>query len=247
MNRVATDYSPVRNGLPSRSTTGEQVAELIRQAIITGALGRGAPLREEAIAAQFEVSRRTVRDALRILEGFGLVRHQRHKGTQVADFAAPDIRDLYDTRLVLETAAARRWCTADPAAPDDVLAERLNAAFERLRAAYEQLDSVQVVEADLGFHAAVIGLLASPRADRFFGSIAREMAFAIAILEATQRETQTRPAQALAEHEAIRRALLDRDLDRALDLIITHDETNRERLVSIVHERDRSAVDAVGD
>ncbi|TFI40452.1 GntR family transcriptional regulator [Rhodococcus sp. 1R11] len=232
--------------MPSRSTTGEQVAELIRQAIITGAVGRGAPLREEAIAAQFEVSRRTVRDAFRILEGFGLVRHQRHKGTQVADFDAADIRDLYNTRLVLETAAAQRWCNADPAAPDEVLAERLGQALDRLRAAYEQLDPVQVVEADLGFHAAVIGLLASPRADRFFGSIAREMAFAITILEATQRETQTRPAQALAEHEAILRALLDRDHDRALDLITIHVETNCQRLVSIVHEQDESAVGALG-
>ena len=247
MDRVASDYSPVRNGLPSRSTTGEQVAELIRQAIITGAIGRSAPLREEAIAAQFEVSRRTVRDALRILEGFGLVRHQRHKGTQVADFSAADIRDLYNTRLVLETAAARRWCTADPAAPDEVLADRLGEAFDRLRAASEQLDSVQVVEADLGFHAAVIGLLASPRADRFFGSIAQEMAFAIAILEATQRETQTRPAQALAEHEAIRRALMDRDHDRSLDLITTHVETNCERLVSIVEEQDLGAVGALSE
>ncbi|MDV6270804.1 GntR family transcriptional regulator [Rhodococcus globerulus] len=236
MDHAFNDQLPIRYGLPSRSTTGEQVAELIRQGIMSGDIRHSSPLREEAIAAQFEVSRRTVRDALRILEGFGLVRHQRHKGTQVADFTTADIVDLYNTRLVLETAAAQRWCTATPTDADDLLCEQLNAAFERLRTASEQHDAVRVVEADLGFHAAVVGLLASPRADRFFGSMAQEMVFAIAILEAKQRETETRPVEALAEHDAIRRALTDRDRARALRLINDHASTNRDRLVSIIDD-----------
>ncbi|WP_431236030.1 GntR family transcriptional regulator (plasmid) [Mycolicibacterium psychrotolerans] len=219
--------------LPSRSTTGEQVAELIRDQIMSGGLKRGAALREESIANDFQVSRRTVRDALRVLEDNGLVRHQRHKGSTVTDFGVADINDMYESRRLLEVGAAQWWCEQ----PEDVANSRFAAledAYDLLALMMQRGDTRRIVEADLAFHARIIGLLGSPRVDKFFSTIATEMVYALAILESSLRESETRPDASLAEHRAIFDALATKSSPLAAELVEEHIHVNRARLVTIV-------------
>lgn len=219
--------------LPSRATTGEQVADLLQDAIMSGHLRRGTPLREEEVATRFGVSRRSARDALRVLESHGLVRHQRHKGSAVTDFTAADVRDIYRTRRVLELAAAQR-CADEPEVRGDARFAALTNALRRLADASGRGDMRGIVDADVGFHAAVVGLLGSARTDRFFGALAVEMRYAIAIIESEHQETVYRPREALAEHQAIYDALAAGPVDEAKRLIWEHVDSNCERLVAIV-------------
>jgi DNA-binding transcriptional ArsR family regulator len=66
-------------GIQRQSTT-EQAADAIRQAVLSGRLLPGTPLREAALAAELGVSRSTVREAARTLEGEGLVCYARSAG-----------------------------------------------------------------------------------------------------------------------------------------------------------------------
>jgi len=105
--------------------TAELVARQIRNAIIRGELRDGGTLPAEAhLIAEFEVSRPTIREAIRILESEGLVRVARG-ARGGATIAVPDygmvaraagitlqskgvtIGDLYELRTIIEPPAAR--------------------------------------------------------------------------------------------------------------------------------------------
>ncbi|MPZ24184.1 MAG: GntR family transcriptional regulator [Dehalococcoidia bacterium] len=68
---------------------GEAVWRSLRSAIIDGSLPAGARLRQDEIAARWEVSSTPVREAFRRLEAEGLVELLPHRGVVVAGPATP--------------------------------------------------------------------------------------------------------------------------------------------------------------
>ena len=88
-------------------TLGMQAADAIRRLIATGQLAGGDHLIESRIAEQLGISRGSVRDALWLLRGEGLVRDEPRRGTFVAQLTANDVRDIYDLRIAVEIAAVR--------------------------------------------------------------------------------------------------------------------------------------------
>jgi len=78
----------------------------LREAIVDGTLPASAPLTELALAAQYNVSRTPVREALRRLEQDGLV-ERGARGMQVRGRSPEEILEIYEVRITLEAAAAR--------------------------------------------------------------------------------------------------------------------------------------------
>ncbi|MFC6160040.1 GntR family transcriptional regulator [Kribbella sp. NPDC058693] len=221
----------------NRGTTAEEVATLLRETIMDGRLKPGEQLREEGLSAQFDVSRRTIRDALGILARERIVRHYRHKGSRVVLFTEEDIRDLYRVRTTLEGSAAARAATLT-----DAQLRQLSEAFDRLAEATDSGQAQAIVQRDLEFHQAVVGLIGSTRVDDFFAGIAVEMRFALSILETTYQESTHRPAEALAEHRAILEAFLHRDTPEAARLVQEHADSNERLLVEVVASTDITAL-----
>jgi DNA-binding GntR family transcriptional regulator len=218
-----------RRPVLSRGTTAEELASVLREMIMRGSITPGAQLREETLSAQFEVSRRTVKEALGILAHERIVRHDRHKGTRIVQFTAADIHDLYRVRKTLEGAAA--------AAADHISASqmgRLEHAFENLKAAIAGAEPAEVVARDLEFHQAIIGSLESIRIDEFFADVEVEMRYALSILEATSNESIDRPDELLAEHAAILHAFQRGDAKSASDLVYSHAHTYEMLLVEAI-------------
>ena len=89
-------------------TASEFVARQLRARILGGGLPAGAHLRQNHIAAEFGVSSTPVREALRELAAEGLVVSDAHRGTMVRGLTLPDVRDIYELRLVLEPILIRR-------------------------------------------------------------------------------------------------------------------------------------------
>jgi DNA-binding GntR family transcriptional regulator len=86
-------------------TRAEAVARRLRDAISDGELKPGEPLRQEAIAAEFDVSRIPVREALRLLESEGLVVIRPHSGARVAMLDFEECIEIYKIRERLEPLA----------------------------------------------------------------------------------------------------------------------------------------------
>jgi DNA-binding GntR family transcriptional regulator len=89
-------------------TLAEQAAAELQEAILSGELGPGTPLRLEKLARTLDMSPMPVREAIRQLERLGLAEHVPHRGARVSELSIEDLRDTYETRLQLETLAVRR-------------------------------------------------------------------------------------------------------------------------------------------
>jgi DNA-binding GntR family transcriptional regulator len=212
-----------------RSTTAQQVADGLAERILAGAFAPGHRLRESAIAAELGVARNTVREAVRILQLSGLVRHEVNRGAVVIAPTPQSVDALYAARERLETAAVAR----EPR-PEQLAA--VCAAYDALAAAADSHDARRIVEQDLAFHSAIVALLDSSRLDEFYADLTQELRFYLMVLSVADREFED-PTVLLSEHEAIVEAIRSGDRDRAVRQVRAHIETNARRLGEILAER----------
>jgi len=89
-----------------RGTT-EQVAERIREAIVSGRIAPGTWLRETQLATRLGVSRIPVREALARLEAEGLVKRVPYRGTIVARLTLDQVNESFMLRSLLEGFATK--------------------------------------------------------------------------------------------------------------------------------------------
>lgn len=109
-------------------TLSSAIVEQLRQAILSGERAAGSVLRQDALAAEFDVSRIPVREALFQLEAEGLVRMEPHRGAVVAGFERAEIDDVFDLRVMLEPRLLARSAPRLKPADCDAI-EQLDAAF----------------------------------------------------------------------------------------------------------------------
>lgn len=95
-SEVATELAIPRQSLTSA------VADKLRDRIIHGEIPEGAQLRQDAIAAQYQVSRIPVREALRQLDAEGLIAIVPNRGAIVPALSPEDIEELFNIRALLE-------------------------------------------------------------------------------------------------------------------------------------------------
>lgn len=89
--------------LVQRKTISAQVADAIRQKILSGDYAANLQLRQEHIAAEFGVSRIPVREALHQLHSEGFVTLVSHKGAIVSEVSTEEMMELYELRARIET------------------------------------------------------------------------------------------------------------------------------------------------
>mgnify|MGYP001310873698 CR=1 FL=1 len=89
--------------MPNTSSrlTAEAIYEELRDRICLLDLPPGAPLREQALAEEFGVSRTPVREALTMLRVDGLVVRRQGGGTSVSTVDLKRMRDVYSLRIKL--------------------------------------------------------------------------------------------------------------------------------------------------
>lgn len=105
---VVTDEATLVPKAGRYNTMAEAAVVELREAILSGDLAPGAPLRLEDLARRLGMSISPVREAVRRLETLGLAVHVPHRGARVSELAIDDLRDTYEVRLALETIAIRR-------------------------------------------------------------------------------------------------------------------------------------------
>jgi DNA-binding GntR family transcriptional regulator len=102
----------------------ERLADAIHGRIVSGDWPAGTWLRQNTLAAEFEVSRTPVREALKTLSERGVVEQIPQRGARVRLPTLRDLREAYTVRAVLEGLAAE--IAADLATQDQM--DRLLAA-----------------------------------------------------------------------------------------------------------------------
>lgn len=86
-------------------TSADQAYEFIRTEILAARFPSGSRLPEEKIAAQLNISRTPVRDALRRLHSDGLIDLTANSGARVASWSAVELMEMSELRALLESFA----------------------------------------------------------------------------------------------------------------------------------------------
>lgn len=105
---------------PKSMAARDWVFKVIRTAIIRGELKAGESLRQDQMSQALCVSHIPVREAFRQLEAQGLVTIEPNKGAKVRVLSKDELREIMDTRIVLELGAIRAAVSSN-ALTDDVL------------------------------------------------------------------------------------------------------------------------------
>jgi DNA-binding GntR family transcriptional regulator len=107
-NQVTRSIGAPKSSVPKkpspipRQSLAAAVIERIREQILRGELREGEQLRQDAIAAEFQISRIPVREALSHLAAEGLITIVANRGAVVSALSPEEIAELFETRAVLE-------------------------------------------------------------------------------------------------------------------------------------------------
>ena len=134
-------------GLEKKSLR-EQALSALRIAITSGELEPGRHLVETELSDMLQISRGTLREALRQLEQEGLLTAGPRGRLSVRHLDAKEIRDIFAVRAALESLAARTLCELPDRAQ---VTASLRTAIEAMAAA-AQGSLEERIESDLEFH-----------------------------------------------------------------------------------------------
>ena len=140
----------------------DRVYTRLRADILGGVHPSGARIGEAELAEATGSSRTPVREALRRLEVEGLVEILPHRGARVPGWTSDDLEEIYDLRMLLEGAAARRAADRIESKDTDRLAELCDLIEEAAEPGDRQ-DLDRVAELNAEFHGIVRAAAASAR------------------------------------------------------------------------------------
>jgi DNA-binding GntR family transcriptional regulator len=217
------DQDPIASIIPSDSLRigrvaaplREQVASVLRDAILDFRLKPGQRLIERELIEQTGVSRTTIREVLRQLATEGLVTTIPQKGAVVVVPSPAEAADLYEVRQVLEALVVRRFVERASAAQREALREATDEyervvrsgadTREQLRAKDRFYDTLTVGAAN----AAVTEILSSLQAR-------------VRVLRASSMSQPGRAVEAVEEIKAIVERIEAGDADGAAQKCVEH-------------------------
>jgi len=164
--RLPAEAGPLTRSLP------EQIAARISDRILSGDYAPGQRIMEQALAAEFEVSRGPIREALRLLEKDGLVTILARRGAQVTKLSIDEVCEIFDVRAVLNGLRDRQ-IAEDP--QRDLLLPQLESEVARLaRAADDPTAADEYVETVGRLNRLLNRAVANRRLSTFLASLEKQ-------------------------------------------------------------------------
>lgn len=213
-----------------RQRIHEQVVDHLKQYIIDNSLQPGDLLpTETTLAEELGIGRPAVREALRVMESFGIVHSRPKVGTRLKSMTMKPMMDhlrfWLDVQGVTVHEMARARLVVECAVLAEVVEQADESDFERLKAAVERARALKasgkpITEADLEFHLALLAATKN-RALEGFGCMLQEFFVHIRsrVMEVLGPETED---QDIEDHEQIYLALRNKDCETAQKIMKSH-------------------------
>jgi DNA-binding GntR family transcriptional regulator len=196
-------------------TKEEQVADFLREGVLSGMFPRGSRLKQAEIAERLQLSITPVREALKLLEAEGYVTGNSYRGACVAHFDASASEEVLDLRLQLESRLIRGAAQQVTGRDIDEL-QALNVEFLQ---AFELGDRAAARGINYRFHRRLYSIAAMPQTLHFVQILWARYPFDLI------NAVEGRGKHAAAEHDEILRALLSGDLPAAMLAMRKHIES----------------------
>jgi len=223
---------PAQKSLQHR-TISSAVAEELRRRIVDGKFKSGFQLRQDALAAEFGVSRIPVREALMQLEAEGLVKIHPHRGAIVSELSTEEIDELFELRALLEPRLLKASAPHLTAADYD----RLNGILQEYSSELRAMRISRWGELNTEFHMVLYQHARQPRS----------LAIVANLLQESDRHTRlqlslTQGAErAAAEHAEILKLCTQGKIGPACTLLKKHIEGAGQSLRSYLQEHQKTA------
>lgn len=220
---MSTTLSPSAAPAPAssrlrESALYEQVAERLRARILAHTLPPGSWIDEQALAAEFGISRTPLREALKVLAAEGLVTMKMRRGAYVTEVSERDLTEVYHLLGLLEADAA---ATVARSATDAQLAE-LQALHDLLERSVGDRDAF--FRANEQFHLKLLHIADNHWTQQMVGDLRR-------VMKLNRHQSlfkQGRIEASLDEHRQIMQALKARNAARVKQLMEQHIRQGRE-------------------
>lgn len=210
---IASRLAEVENmTLPRESATfRSQSIELLRTMIVKGSFEPGERLNEIDLAARLGISRGPLREALQGLAAEGLVTVVPYKGSFVRTFTPKDLFELYEMRIILESAVAA-----------SAAKRRTSSQLEDLTALLESTRQILADNASYphehDFHLALLSMVDNS----LLAGHVRDLMVQSQVARSHGAHDRKRAKNAFEEHIRILRAIGDGNAETAKELMCIH-------------------------
>lgn len=205
----------------------------IERLILNGEIAPGRKINENQLAMRFGTSRGPIREALRSLEGAGLVETIPNRGAFVRSMSVEEVREIYEVRAALFALAGR--LLAERATPQVVAA--LDGFIQRMEQATQEHDFDRYYPLNLEFHAFILDACGNATLARQYRAFVQRLTLfrARSLVQGGGLNVSNR------EHREMVDAIRARDPDWAHEAHWRHVTNARNRLLAVVREQQRAA------
>ncbi|MFC4736874.1 GntR family transcriptional regulator [Bacillus daqingensis] len=219
---MPTDHTSAKNG---------PVFQQIWNLIITGEIKSGQLLTERTLAESLGVSRTPIRESLRKLEKYGLVRHEPHKGVRVVSVDRESVRQLYEVRELLEGLAAATLAKKI----QDIDISSMETLLYKAEKAAEENDIKRLSQINAGFHYE----LAKKSGNMYLEDIMSTLQSHISLVMSKSLSLTGRPQENIAEHWMILQAIKQGDPSLAESITKYHVRKAMEKALKKIDAAER--------
>ena len=195
-------------------TLRQIVVDKLRNAIISTQLKPGQRLVERELCKVLDVSRTSVREALRYLESEGLVQYADQRGPSVTVLNAQDVKNIYELRAALEGLAGELFCDR----ANDEQISLLQDTTDALKNAFDRSEVSEILACTKDFYDQLLEGSGNAELDT---SLNRLLA-RIMVLRAGTIAYPGRWKDSLMEMQAIMQAISKRDGETARKACVAH-------------------------
>lgn len=202
------------------SAAVNKVYDFLYNGILSGEIPLGSPISELEIGNALGLSRSPVREALKRMEGEGLVSHFLGRGTFVTDITVSDLQEIFELRIMFELHSLPMACMY----MEDELLDELAEAFENLR---EDSDPQQYFDANRVLHSSIISYGGNLRLEKFYNMLLAQFAIVNRISARDPEHFES----SREIHLGIVKAIKARDVDTARELLSKHLQQVKENTI----------------
>jgi DNA-binding GntR family transcriptional regulator len=205
-------------------TGTDQVADILREAIVEGQLAPGSLHSVRELAEQLGVSRTPVREALLQLARDRMVRFERNRGVRIMQTTMHDLDEIFEIREWLEVPATAR--AAERCTPMQL--RTIERALHEMRQAVAADDEERLWRHDRAFHRAILLASGNTRLADYVDGL-RDM---VLFRDSTTVRKGRTPQAVLDEHLPVMAALSAKDPTAAARAMAQHIVHTKQLLLS---------------
>jgi DNA-binding GntR family transcriptional regulator len=224
---IKTDLVVLRSSSLSAAIEAE-----LQEMILKGQIKPGERLNELQLSTRFGTSRGPLREALRSLQGKGLVSFVRNRGVFVRAISPEEALEIYDLRAAIFGLAGR--LLADLV--NDTMLETLDTYLARMDAASEARDFAAYFPINLAFHEYLVGSTGNSLLQREYKMFVDKLHLCRGrgLVQAGGLSVSNR------EHREMVDAIAAGNRERAFEAFFRHVERAKQRFKSTLDNSERS-------